>query len=116
TFDPEPQPPELSLNDVGEIRLRTSRPLAYDGYVTNRLTGSFILIEQGTNATVAAGMLLPPTETVKPEYTDFAICLIVAAQRPRQCVVGSPDPASHIIRDVPQIRRVGGRGLQSAST
>jgi len=39
-------------------------------------TGSparFILIEQGTNATVGAGMLLPPTEAVKPEYTDFAI-------------------------------------------
>lgn len=43
------------------------------GYATNRLTGSFILIEQGTNATVAAGMLFPPTEAVQPEYTDFAI-------------------------------------------
>jgi hypothetical protein len=31
------------------------------------------LIEQGTNATVAAGMLFPPAEAVKPEYTDFAI-------------------------------------------
>jgi hypothetical protein len=31
------------------------------------------LIEQGTNATVGAGMLLPPTEAVKPEYTDFTI-------------------------------------------
>jgi sulfate adenylyltransferase subunit 1 (EFTu-like GTPase family) len=41
--------------------------------ITNRLTGSFILIEQGTNATVAAGMLSAPTEAVTPEYTDFAI-------------------------------------------
>ena len=61
------------MNDIGEIRLRTSKPLAYDGYSTNRLTGSFILIEQGTNATVAAGMLLPPLEAAKLEYTDFAI-------------------------------------------
>jgi bifunctional enzyme CysN/CysC/sulfate adenylyltransferase subunit 1 len=39
----------------------------------NRLTGSFILIEQGTNATVAAGMLLPAHEVVKPENGDFMI-------------------------------------------
>ena len=73
TFDPEPAPPELAMNDIGEIKLRTSKPLIYDGYAANRLTGSFILIEQGTNATVAAGMLQPPTELVKPEYDDFAI-------------------------------------------
>ena len=73
TFDPEPQPPELAVNDIGDIRLRTARPLVFDGYANNRLTGSFILIEQGTNLTVAAGMLHPPTELVKPEYTDFAI-------------------------------------------
>ncbi|MBI3881945.1 MAG: sulfate adenylyltransferase, partial [Verrucomicrobia bacterium] len=47
--------------------------LIFDGYERNRLTGSFILIEQGTNQTVAAGMLFPPLEAVKPEYNDFAI-------------------------------------------
>jgi len=73
TFDPEPHPAELAMNDIGEIRLRTSRPLVFDGYAYNRLTGSFVLIEQGTNLTVAAGMLQPPTELVKPEYNDFAI-------------------------------------------
>ncbi|MDO8349259.1 MAG: GTP-binding protein [Planctomycetota bacterium] len=72
TFESEPAP-ELALNDLGHIRLRTSRPLIFDGYETNRLTGSFILIEQGTNLTVAAGMLEPPAELVKPDYTDFAI-------------------------------------------
>ncbi len=72
-FESEPDPRELAMNDVGEIRLRTSRPLVYDGYATNRLTGAFILIEQGTNATVAAGMLQPPIELVKPEYNDFVI-------------------------------------------
>ena len=73
TFEPEPEPPALAINDIGTVRLKISRPIVYDGYTTNRLTGSFILIEQGTNATVAAGMLSPPTEAVKPEYTDFAI-------------------------------------------
>ncbi len=73
TLDPEPETPELVLNDIGEIRLRTSKPLIFDAYAANRLTGSFILIEQGTNATVGAGMLFPPTEVAKPEYKDFAI-------------------------------------------
>jgi bifunctional enzyme CysN/CysC/sulfate adenylyltransferase subunit 1 len=73
TFDPEPAPATLNINDIGIVRLRTAKPLVFDGYATNHLTGSFILIEQGTNATVAAGMLTPPTEEVKPEYTDFAI-------------------------------------------
>jgi sulfate adenylyltransferase subunit 1 len=73
TLDPEPDPVVLAVNDIGHIRLKTAKPLVFDGYGTNRLTGSFILMEQGTNATVAAGMLAPPLEAVKPEYTDFAI-------------------------------------------
>ncbi|MSU70137.1 MAG: sulfate adenylyltransferase [Opitutaceae bacterium] len=73
TFEPEPAPPELGLNDIGEIRLRTARPIVFDGYGTNRLTGSFILIEPGTHATVAAGMLMPPQAVVKPENGDYMI-------------------------------------------
>jgi bifunctional enzyme CysN/CysC/sulfate adenylyltransferase subunit 1 len=73
TLELEPDPAALAINDIGGIRIKTAKPLVFDGYNTNRLTGSFILIEQGTNATVAAGMLTPPTEAVKPEYTDFAI-------------------------------------------
>ena len=72
-FEPEPEPADLHMNGVGEIHLRVSTPLIFDGYATNRLTGSFILIEQGSNQTVGAGMLFPPTEPVKPEYQDFAI-------------------------------------------
>ena len=73
TFEPEPEPAQLIMNDIGEVRIKTSKPLVFDGYATNRLTGSFILIEQGTNVTVGAGMLLPPAEPVKPDYSDFAI-------------------------------------------
>ena len=73
TLDPEPAPAALAINDIGGIRLKTAKPLIYDGYATNHLTGAFILIEQGTNATVAAGMLSAPTETARPEYADFAI-------------------------------------------
>jgi sulfate adenylyltransferase subunit 1 len=50
-------PAELALNDIGRVRLRTSRPLVFDAYADNRATGSFILIDEGTNETVAAGMI-----------------------------------------------------------
>jgi sulfate adenylyltransferase subunit 1 len=73
TLETDPEPSELAMNDIGEIQLRAAKPLVFDGYATNRLTGSFILIEQGTNATVAAGMLLPPREVVKPENGDYVI-------------------------------------------
>ena len=72
-LEAESTPAGLALNDIGEIRLKTSKPLHFDGYASNRHTGAFILIEQGTNATVGAGMLFPPKELVKPEYADFAI-------------------------------------------
>jgi sulfate adenylyltransferase subunit 1 len=73
TLETEPAPAELGVNDIGGVRLRTAKPLVFDGYGTNRLTGSFILVEPGTNATVAAGMLLPPRETVKSENGDYVI-------------------------------------------
>jgi bifunctional enzyme CysN/CysC/sulfate adenylyltransferase subunit 1 len=72
-LEPEAGPTELAMNDIGEIRLRTAKPLVFDGYDLNRLTGSFILIEQGTNATVAAGMLRAPRELLKTDNGDYVI-------------------------------------------
>jgi hypothetical protein len=73
TLESGAAPTELAMNDIGEIRLRAAKPLVFDGYATNRLTGSFILIEPGTNATVAAGMMRPPRESVKTENSDYVI-------------------------------------------
>ena len=50
--------PEFKLNEVGRISLRVSAPLFYDSYKNNRTTGSFILVDINTNATVAAGMII----------------------------------------------------------
>ncbi|MBW3644775.1 MAG: sulfate adenylyltransferase subunit CysN [Actinobacteria bacterium] len=50
----------LGLNEIGRLGLRTTVPLFYDEYRRNRMTGSFILVDEVTNATVAAGMLLDP--------------------------------------------------------
>ena len=48
----------LGLNDLGRIRLRISQPLVVDGYRDNRTTGSFILIDESTNDTLGAGMIV----------------------------------------------------------
>jgi bifunctional enzyme CysN/CysC len=50
-------PQELGLNDIGRVRLRTSAPLVFDPYASNRRTGSFILIDEASNGTVGAGMI-----------------------------------------------------------
>jgi bifunctional enzyme CysN/CysC len=49
---------QLKLNDIGRITLRTTSPLLFDEYRRNRATGSFILIDEATMSTVAAGMIL----------------------------------------------------------
>ena len=54
----EPGVAKLGLNDLGRVALKTTSPLVYDAYADNRATGSFILVDEATNATVAAGMLL----------------------------------------------------------
>jgi len=48
----------LALNDIGTVVLKLSGPLLVDAYATNRATGSFVLIDEGTNETVGAGMVV----------------------------------------------------------
>jgi sulfate adenylyltransferase large subunit len=57
TLERASAPEQLALNDIGRVRLRTSTPLAFDAYRSNRRTGSFILIDEATNETVGAGMV-----------------------------------------------------------
>ena len=52
---------QLALNEIGRVKLRTSAPLVVDPYARNRSTGSFILIDESTNDTVAAGMIVSAT-------------------------------------------------------
>jgi bifunctional enzyme CysN/CysC len=48
---------ELGLNEIGRVRLRITAPLMHDPYAQNRLTGSFILVDESTNVTAGAGMI-----------------------------------------------------------
>jgi sulfate adenylyltransferase subunit 1 len=49
---------QLKMNEIARIRIRTTKPLFYDPYTVNRITGSLILIDEATNETVAAGMII----------------------------------------------------------
>ena len=57
TLEDRPAPERLELNEIARVRLRLSEPLAVDPYAENRTTGAFILIDESTNDTVAAGMI-----------------------------------------------------------
>ncbi|MEY3452195.1 MAG: sulfate adenylyltransferase subunit 1 [Bacteroidota bacterium] len=48
----------IGLNDIGRILIRTTSPLYYDSYKKNRTTGSVIIIDEFTNETLAAGMII----------------------------------------------------------
>lgn len=48
----------IGLNDIGRILIRTTQPLFYDSYSRNRFTGSLILVDEFTNETIAAGMII----------------------------------------------------------
>ncbi len=51
-------PQSLALNEIGRVSMRVTQPLFFDEYRRNRETGAFILIDESTNSTVGAGMIL----------------------------------------------------------
>jgi bifunctional enzyme CysN/CysC len=57
TFTDLPAPTQLTLNQIGRVRIKTQRPLAFDNYADERATGAFVLVDEASNGTVAAGMI-----------------------------------------------------------
>ncbi|MDH4089341.1 MAG: sulfate adenylyltransferase subunit CysN [Cyclobacteriaceae bacterium] len=49
---------QLTMNEIARVKIRTAQPLNFDSYRKNRITGSVILVDEGTNETVAAGMIV----------------------------------------------------------
>ena len=60
----------LGLNEIGVVRLELDRPISFDTYRQNRHTGSFIMIDRFTNATVAAGMVITAAP-LEPQTTEI---------------------------------------------
>jgi bifunctional enzyme CysN/CysC len=77
---------ELGLNDIGRVRLTLFRPLLVDEYTKNRATGSFILIDLVSNATVGAGMIIERLVAPEPAATST-----------------SPTASSHIVYQVGKV-------------
>ena len=67
TLREETPPDQLELNDIARITLRTSAPIVADPYAENRTTGAFILVDQDSNDTVAAGMVRVVREGPRPD-------------------------------------------------
>ena len=57
SFTDQPGPAQLTLNEIGKVRIKTARPLAFDAYAEERTTGAFVLIDEASNGTVAAGLI-----------------------------------------------------------
>jgi bifunctional enzyme CysN/CysC len=60
TLDEVPGAAELAMNEIGRVVIKTTSPLLFDPYRRNRATGSFILIDEATNGTAGAGMIVNP--------------------------------------------------------
>jgi bifunctional enzyme CysN/CysC len=60
----------LGLNDIGRVEITASAPLFFDPYQLNRATGSFILVDPGTNVTVGAGMIRGPVQTAEAVFPE----------------------------------------------
>ncbi len=79
---------KLELNEIASIQVETRRPLFFDSYQQNRITGAFILIDPISNATVAAGMIEESTaESLEPlklgslEFTGETEATVTPAER-----------------------------------
>ena len=58
TLDENHDDQSVGLNEIARITLKTSKPIFYDSYKDNHITGSIIIIDEATNNTVGAGMII----------------------------------------------------------
>jgi bifunctional enzyme CysN/CysC len=70
TLEADASADHLELNEIGRMTLRTAAPLTFDPYARNRTTGAFVLVDEATNDTVAAGMLIGPAASSGLEVAD----------------------------------------------
>jgi sulfate adenylyltransferase subunit 1 len=58
TLEKNHEDKSVGLNEIGQMTIRTTQPLVFDAYDKNRITGSLLLVDEGTNNTVCAGMIV----------------------------------------------------------
>jgi sulfate adenylyltransferase subunit 1 (EFTu-like GTPase family) len=73
TLEKSAENKEFHLNDIGCVRIRCATPIFFDSYSKNRTTGSFVLVDEQTNNTVAAGMILKALSDAGDDDTEVSI-------------------------------------------
>ncbi|MDA3874331.1 MAG: GTP-binding protein [Kiritimatiellae bacterium] len=74
TLEEVPEPTDMGLNDIGRVRFKSMGMLVYDAYKKNRYVGGFVIIDEASNDTLAAGMLRSPDKVQPvPDFTDYVI-------------------------------------------
>jgi len=91
----------LSMNEIGVVRIATSKPLFFDRYRENRGTGSFILIDRETNATAGAGMILASVEDAVENPAD-RLARLVRGLVPTDSKLNLPENESAALEELRQ--------------
>jgi sulfate adenylyltransferase subunit 1 (EFTu-like GTPase family) len=73
TLEKSTESKEFALNDIGCVRIRCSSPIFFDEYSKNRTTGSFVLVDEQSNNTVAAGMIIKSLDESSDDSLEVAI-------------------------------------------
>ncbi|MEX2352259.1 MAG: sulfate adenylyltransferase subunit CysN [Balneolaceae bacterium] len=81
----------LELNEIGRVRIKTSTPLFIDSYKLNQKTGSFILIDPGTNRSVGAGMIRSASTAAARNGDSIESSLDTKDSEPGKATEKSPD-------------------------
>ncbi|MFA6474821.1 MAG: GTP-binding protein [Patescibacteria group bacterium] len=89
----------LQFNEIGRVYITTSQPLMFDPYYKNRNTGAFIIIDELTNATVGAGVIIAPVKGVKVAVTKSTVQVKKAG-----LISGSPKFLKHAAQ---QLKKLG---------
>jgi sulfate adenylyltransferase large subunit len=91
----------LSMNEIGVVRIATSKPLFFDRYQDNRGTGSFILIDRETNTTAGAGMILSSVEDTVENPAD-RLARLVRGMVPADAILNLPDNEGAAVEELRQ--------------
>lgn len=83
TLERHLEPTSLAVNDIGHVTLRTSSAVLGDPYSVNRVTGAFILIDEDTNETVAAGVIRAAREIELGREDRRDVTVAESRTRPR---------------------------------
>jgi sulfate adenylyltransferase large subunit len=103
------QVPTLGLNEIGVARLELDRPISFDPYRQNRDTGSFIIIDRFTNATVAAGMVITaaPADFSSTHEAKFQTEKVAVDSLPKRIVLSETAVGGHGVSGVDLIGEWG---------